>query len=101
MYGLSKFNVYGKGINIYHLSLSETKYKREDLIAQMDVFQAFIKCFHTSVEEMCDIIDELAIDDNSLFEYTILNTDFFVAKDYIYRKESESRIYMENEYLFF
>jgi len=87
MYGLSKFNVYGKGINVYHLSLSETKYKREDLMMQMNVFTDFMKRFHVSVEEMCNIIDELAIDDNSLFEYTIINTGFFVAKDYIYTEK--------------
>jgi hypothetical protein len=50
----------------------------------MDIYTHFAERFHTTIDEMCEIIDELGITDNSLFDYTNLITPFKVAKDYLY-----------------
>ena len=57
MIHLKNYSISGKGINIFIVNLSETKYKREELMKQMDVYTLFAKRFHTTIDEMCEIID--------------------------------------------
>lgn len=91
MIHLKNYSISGKGINIFIVNLSETKYKREELMKQMDIYTSFAKRFHTTIDEMCEIIDELCITDNSLFDYTNLITPFKVAEDYIYTRKYNPR----------
>lgn len=91
MIHLKNYSISGKGINIFLVNLSETKYKREELMKQMDVYTLFAERFHTTIDEMCEIIDELCITDNSLFDYTNLITPFKVAEDYIYTSKYNNR----------
>ena len=91
MIHLKNYSISGKGINIFLVNLSETKYKREELMKQMDVYTLFAERFYTTIDEMCEIIDELCITDNSLFDYTNLITPFKVAKDYIYTRKYNPR----------
>jgi len=91
MMHLKNYSISGKGINIFLVNLSETKYKREELMKQMDIYTSFAERFHTTIDEMCEIIDELCITDYSLFDYTTLITPFKVAKDYIYTSKYNTR----------
>lgn len=87
MNGIKDFKSYEKDIDFFFVNLSQTKYKREEMLRAYSIFTKFMDTFHCTIDEMCEIFDKYGIRDRDLFEYTILKNDYLVSEDGIYTEK--------------
>ena len=87
MIGLQNFKTNNKDINFFFVDLSQTKYRREELIKSFSTFTKFMDIFHVGVKELCELFDEVGASDRNLFEYTIVKTDFPVCEDGVFTEK--------------
>lgn len=98
MIGLQNFKTNNKDINFFFVNLSQTKYRREELITSFSTFTKFMDIFHVGVKELCELFDEVGATDRNLFEYTTVKTDFPVCEDGVFTEKWKQSRYGGGRY---
>ena len=93
MYGIKDFKSNRNDIDFYFVDLSQTKYKREDLVSAFPTFTEFMKRFNVGVKELCELFDKYGVNDKDLFEYTIIKNDFIVCEDGVFTEKWKTNGY--------
>lgn len=79
-------------INIWFVNVDELQYTRLELLNELETFQNFCRIWRISIAKLLAIINELAITDSSLFEYSTYGGkpySLLIQKDALYAHKVE------------